>query len=171
MSDQNQTTPDEPEERINAARGYKAALHNKKVSMEAKEHAQEMLPKLNEEGARQELREKSSHMPYHRHQRYGQRSRRDEIPISPQGRIDAARGYKAATRNPLVSAEGRTHARNMLQQIDDEEARQELYHQDDSPKDPMRVAAGLKAARKNPLVSEKGHKWATEQLHEFESDN
>ncbi|KAJ5691601.1 hypothetical protein N7488_012336 [Penicillium malachiteum] len=171
MSDQFQTTQAEPEERINAARGYKAALHNRKVSSQAKEHAQEMLPNLNEEGARQELREKSSHTPYHRHRGYRARSHRDEIPVSPQGRIDAARGYKAAITNPLVSAEGRTHAQNMLQQINDEEARQELYHQDESPKNPMRVAAGLRAARKNPLVSEEGHKKAAEQLHEFESDN
>ena len=49
-----------------------------------------------------------------------------------------------AIHNPLVSEEGKEHAWNMLQQMDDE-ARQELYHQQEREKDPPRVAAGLNA--------------------------
>ncbi|KAJ5958901.1 uncharacterized protein N7479_006051 [Penicillium vulpinum] len=157
--------PTTPKERITAARGYKAALQNDRVSVEAKDHAREMLLKLNEEEARQELGEESGHVPYHRHQ---QRSYENERPSSPEGIIGAARGYKAAIHNPLVSEEGKEHAWNMLEQMDDEEARQELYHQDDRPKDPVRVEAGLKAAQKNPLVSEDGHRRATEQLRDME---
>jgi hypothetical protein len=33
----------------------------------------------------------------------------------------------------------------MLEKMDDEEARQQLYAGDKKPKDPIRVAAGLKA--------------------------
>jgi len=98
-----------PEERINAARGYKAyipfsnlstdswrdksrALHNEHVSIEAKQHAEQMLRMLNEEEARQQLHEEGEHQPYHRHQR---RSPVGERPSSPQEVINAARGYKA----------------------------------------------------------------------------
>ena len=70
------------------------ALHNEHVSIEAKEHAREMLLTLDEEEARKELGE-SVHMPYHRHQRHQRRSYGGERPVSPQERIDAARGYKA----------------------------------------------------------------------------
>lgn len=59
-----------------------------------------------------------------------------------------------ALHNPLVSEEGKEHAWNMLQQMDDEEARQELYHQQESPKDPTRVEAGLKAYDFQVLASE-----------------
>lgn len=47
--------------------------------------------------------------------------------------------------NPLVSEEGKEHACEMLQEMDDEEARQELYQLGEKPKDPTRVTAGLKA--------------------------
>ncbi|KAJ5378291.1 uncharacterized protein N7496_005700 [Penicillium cataractarum] len=158
--------PYSPEERINAARGYKAALHNEHVSPEAKEHAREMLLKLDEQQAHQELMEESMHVPYHHHRR--ERSCGDDRQRSPQERINAARGYKAAMHNPLVSEEGKAHAREMLQLMNDEEARQELYSQDERPKDPTRVAAGLKAAQKNPLVSEEGRRRAAKHLHEIE---
>jgi hypothetical protein len=52
---------------------------------------------------------------------------------------------RRAIHNPLVSEEGREHAWNMLQQMDDEEARQELYDDQERAKEPVRVAAGLKA--------------------------
>lgn len=72
---------------------YIRALHNERVSPEAKEHAREMLLKLDEQEARQELTEQSMHIPYHRHRRA--RSCDDNRPRSPRERIDAARGYKA----------------------------------------------------------------------------
>jgi hypothetical protein len=50
-----------------------------------------------------------------------------------------------ALHNPFVSEEGKEHARQMLEQMDDEEARRELYDLEESAKDPNRVAAGLKA--------------------------
>ena len=68
------------------------ALHNEHVSIEAKEHAEQMLQKLNEEEARHELLEGGEHPPYHRHQR---RSSIEKRTSSPQERINAARGYKA----------------------------------------------------------------------------
>ncbi|KAL2869562.1 Con-6 family protein [Aspergillus lucknowensis] len=137
--------PDTPEGRINAARGYKAALHNPHVHDEAKQHAREMLDKLNEEEARVELHAEGGahHAEYHRH--------RASVPeahprhLSPQERINSARGYKAAIDNPLVSAEGKEHARQMLKEMEDEEARQELYRQQEKQKSPVRVAAGLRA--------------------------
>ncbi|KAJ5100115.1 hypothetical protein N7532_007116 [Penicillium argentinense] len=152
------------EERINAARGYKAALHNEHVSAEAKQHARDILHGLNEQDARRELSEENMRKPYHRHQR---RSSGGKTPDSPQERINAARGYKAATHNPLVSEEGKQQAGDMLQRMDDEGARQEIYHQEERTKDPIRVAAGLKAAQRNPLVSEDGRHRAADQLYEL----
>ncbi|KAJ5379696.1 uncharacterized protein N7496_002124 [Penicillium cataractarum] len=189
--------PSTPEERINAARGYKAALHNEHVSPEATKHAQEMLQRLNEQEALQELSGESVHVPYHRHER---RSSGDERSRSLQERISAARGYKVysvfssqliksrAIHNPLVSEEGKQHAWDMLQVMDDEEARQELYHQQERPKDPPRIAVGLKAqgfpdlllrtlsntnfsAQRNPLVSEDGRCRAAKHLHDIENNS
>ncbi|EPS33067.1 hypothetical protein PDE_08029 [Penicillium oxalicum 114-2] len=155
-----------PEERVNAARGYKAAIHNEHVSIEAKDHAEEMLRELNEEEARHELLEGGEHPLYHRHRRQSSIGKRAS---SPQERINAARGYKAALHNPLVSEEGKDHARQMLEQMDEEQARRELYNLEESAKDPNRVIAGLKAAQHNPLVTEEGRRMATKKLHDIES--
>jgi hypothetical protein len=67
-------------------------LSNERVSIEAKEHAREILLKLNDEEAHQELGEKNMYMPYHRHRRS---SYAGERPVSPQNIINVARGYKA----------------------------------------------------------------------------
>ncbi|KAJ0281451.1 hypothetical protein COL922a_014430, partial [Colletotrichum nupharicola] len=56
-----------------------------------------------------------------------------------------------ALHNPLVSAEGKEHARRMLAEMHDEEAREELYRQHVKPKSPTRVAGGLRGAQHNPL--------------------
>jgi hypothetical protein len=50
-----------------------------------------------------------------------------------------------AIHNPFISAEGKEHAWNILQQTGDDEARQGLYHEEEKAKDPISVAAGLKA--------------------------
>ncbi|KAL4781553.1 Conidiation protein 6-domain-containing protein [Aspergillus varians] len=157
--------PATPEERINAARGYKAALHNPHVSEEAKERAKKMLEELDEDQARQEMQsEGPHHAAFHRH--HGRLP--GERPGSPQERINAARGYKAALHNPLVSEEGKEHARMMLRSMDEEEAREELYHE--KPKSPNRVAGGLKAAQHNPRLSEESHHRAEMKLHEMGYD-
>jgi hypothetical protein len=49
-----------------------------------------------------------------------------------------------ALHNPLVSAEGKEHARMMLVEMHDEEAREELYQQHVKLKSPTRVAGALK---------------------------
>ncbi|KAJ5772767.1 hypothetical protein N7457_007663 [Penicillium paradoxum] len=159
------------QERINSARGYKAALNNPRVSDEAKQHAREALPEINEQEARQQLEQEApqQHVPYHR-ERSTSEDMESQIPSSPQDRVNAARGYRAAIHNPLVSEEGKEHARNMYEGMNDEEARQELYRAQGRPKNPVRMAAGLKAAQRNPRVSEEGHRRATEQLHEIEHD-
>lgn len=112
-----------PEERINAARGYKAyapqqtiymhvyciytiltnihhlrALHNPHVSPEAKEHARQMLQTLDEDEARQEMHDEGPHhAAHHRHHGHADSAHRHGHgrPTSPQERINAARGYKA----------------------------------------------------------------------------
>ncbi|KKK12658.1 hypothetical protein AOCH_001356, partial [Aspergillus ochraceoroseus] len=145
------------------------ALNNPHVSNEAKRHARQMILQLDEDQAREELSHQGvQHLPYHRHHEC---SPSEEIPSLPQERINAARGYKAALHNPLVSEEGKEHARKMLAEIDDEEARQALYCSSERHKNPMRVAAGLKAAQHNPRVSDEGHHQAAEKLRRMGHEN
>ncbi|KAL4914316.1 hypothetical protein BDW62DRAFT_190556 [Aspergillus aurantiobrunneus] len=94
-----------------------------------------------------------------------------ERPRSAQSRIDSARGYKAALHNPRVSEEHKEHARKMLEELDEEGARRELYHQEEKAKSPVRVAAGLRASLHNPLVGEEGRRHAAEKLKEMEREN
>ncbi|BCS17637.1 Con-6 family protein [Aspergillus puulaauensis] len=157
-----------PEERINAARGYKAALHNPHVSPEAKEHARQMLQTIDEDEARQEMHDEGPHhATHHRHHGHAgsAHGHGHERPTSPQERINAARGYKAALSNPLVSMEAKEHARTILTDLDEEGAREELYRE--KPKSPTRVAGGLRGAQHNPLVSEESRRRAAAKLKDM----
>ncbi|KAL5043816.1 hypothetical protein BDW71DRAFT_216160 [Aspergillus fruticulosus] len=145
------------------------ALHNPHVSEAAKEHARQSLQHLDEEEARRQLQDETvQHAPYHRRHGSGHYENR-HIPgdqqMSPQERINAARGYKAALHNPLVSEEGKEHARRMLLEMDDQEAREELYGE--KPKSPTRVAAGLKAVMHNRRLSGSTRHTAAQKLHEM----
>ncbi|KAL4802492.1 Conidiation protein 6-domain-containing protein [Aspergillus unguis] len=91
-------------------------------------------------------------------------SSQDEIPDSPQARVDSARGYKAALHNPRVSEESKRHASEMLEKLDDKGSQEEIYRRQEKPKSPNRVVAGLKAAQHNPLVGEEGRREAAEKL-------
>ncbi|KAL4761931.1 Con-6 family protein [Aspergillus foveolatus] len=159
-----------PEERINAARGFRAALHNPHVSETAKEHARQSLQDLDEDEARREMQEEAGqHVPYHRqHRRYETRHASTDQPMPPQERINAARGYKAALHNPLVSEKGKEHARRMLLEMDDQEAREELYRE--KPKSPTRVAAGLKAVTHNRRLSDSTRYTAAQKLRDMGYD-
>ncbi|CEL08994.1 hypothetical protein ASPCAL12138 [Aspergillus calidoustus] len=167
--------PSSPEGRINAARGYRAALNNPHVSAEAKEHARQLLLELDVDEARHELLDDSGppHAAYHRQRKNLSKAEEEEDrrPRSPQERINAARGYKGALHNPLVSAEGKEHARRMLAEMHDEEAREELYRQHVKPKSPTRVAGGLRGAQHNPLVSEEARERAAQSLQEMGADS
>ncbi|KAL4964296.1 Con-6 family protein [Aspergillus stella-maris] len=88
--------------------------------------------------------------------------------LSLQQRIDSARGYKAALHNPRVSKEKKEEATSMLEKLDEEGARQEMYRQQEKPKSPSRVATGLRAALRNPLVGEEGRRGVEERLEELE---
>jgi hypothetical protein len=69
------------------------AIHNPRVSREAKQHARQMLLELDDEEAREELYNKVvEDVPFHRHH---ERPLDNKGPTSPQERINAARGYKA----------------------------------------------------------------------------
>ncbi|KAL4950160.1 hypothetical protein BDW69DRAFT_172731 [Aspergillus filifer] len=72
-------------------------------------------------------------------------SKEDVHSLSQQERIDSARGYKAALHNPRVSEEKKAKAVSMLEILDEEGARQDMYSQQEKPKSPSRVAAGLRA--------------------------
>ncbi|KAJ0415925.1 Conidiation protein 6-domain-containing protein [Aspergillus carlsbadensis] len=83
-----------------------------------------------------------------------------------EDRINAMRGYKAATNNPNVSKQAKQHAESMLQhEVGGGEAQEELYNQrGDYDKSPNRVAGGLKAAMHNPGIPESGKKKAQDKL-------
>ncbi|KZT66122.1 hypothetical protein DAEQUDRAFT_746693 [Daedalea quercina L-15889] len=73
-------------------------------------------------------------------------------------------GYKAAINNPNVSEEAKDHAREAideLQQDPETQATREGYQED---KDETRVNAGYKATLKNPNVSEEAKEHAREVL-------
>eukprot|EP01126_Amoeba_proteus_P042721 TRINITY_DN4654_c0_g3_i2.p2 TRINITY_DN4654_c0_g3~~TRINITY_DN4654_c0_g3_i2.p2 ORF type:complete len:122 (+),score=45.92 TRINITY_DN4654_c0_g3_i2:776-1141(+) len=81
--------------------GYKAALHNPNVSIEAKKHANEMLEKL--EGT------------------LYSGSERDEDPdVDLQGKDigHVIGGYKASLHNPHVSQQAKEHAVHVLDVLD-----------------------------------------------------
>ncbi|KAL4936047.1 hypothetical protein BDV06DRAFT_205781 [Aspergillus oleicola] len=83
--------------------------------------------------------------------------------LSLQQRVNSARGYKAfvllhptlnlntnhsrtrALHNPRVSDEQKEHAALMLEKLDEEGVRQEIYRQQGRPKSRNRVATGLRA--------------------------
>ncbi|OJJ47314.1 hypothetical protein ASPZODRAFT_15996 [Penicilliopsis zonata CBS 506.65] len=87
------------EDRVNAMRGYKAAIHNPRVSDEAKAHAQDVLD--NELGGDKP-----------RHDLYAVRGDPQKDPM----RIAA--GYKAATKNPRNSEEGKQRASDRLDEME-----------------------------------------------------
>ncbi|KAL4791449.1 hypothetical protein BDV19DRAFT_393060 [Aspergillus venezuelensis] len=60
--------------------------------------------------------------------------------------------------------EKKAQAISMLQKLDEEGARQEMYSQQQKPRSPSRVAAGLRAALRNPLVGEEGRRGAEEKF-------
>ncbi|KAJ6114288.1 hypothetical protein N7486_000066 [Penicillium sp. IBT 16267x] len=84
------------EDRLNAMRGYKATLHNPRVSDEAKQHAQYMLD--NEIGGDEPRKE------IHAAQRAASSGNPSRV----------AAGYKAAQKNPRVTGEGKERAGEKL---------------------------------------------------------
>ncbi|KAL5045847.1 hypothetical protein BDW71DRAFT_207833 [Aspergillus fruticulosus] len=99
MSAGDNEIPTELQQKIDSARGHKAALHNPRVSEERKEHSRQMLERLDPGGAREELYQS------------------DEKPKDPRR---VAAGLKAAQNNPLVSQEGRQQAAGKLEDLDEE---------------------------------------------------
>ncbi|PTU21611.1 hypothetical protein P175DRAFT_0500493 [Aspergillus ochraceoroseus IBT 24754] len=88
--------PDTYQVRINSARGYKAALHNPRVSEDAKQHASKMLQEIHDEEARRK--------PY-----------KSAEPVKDPARIAA--GLKGAQHNPRVSGEGKHRATEKLHEM------------------------------------------------------
>ncbi|EER29553.1 hypothetical protein D8B26_003887 [Coccidioides posadasii str. Silveira] len=84
------------EEAANKARGYKAAMHNPRVSEPAKQHAEERL---------------------HDIESTGQLEQRDEED-KDQGNV--ARGLKAAAHNPRVSEQAKHEAEERLESMERE---------------------------------------------------
>ena len=84
-----------PEERVNKARGYKAAMHNPNVSEEAKEHSRQVLEEDLQGG---------------------------DVDMSERGKDpgNVARGLKAATHNPNVSEEAKRSAEERLEDMEQE---------------------------------------------------
>ncbi|KAK1227838.1 hypothetical protein PQX77_009151 [Marasmius sp. AFHP31] len=133
------------------ARGLKAAIHNPRVSDEAKERAQERLDDMN---ATSETDAPSS------------RSKNDAH------EANVARDLKATTHNPRVSNEAKENARQRLEE--------NSTHEDDASDDrdvpslgltsahEANVARGLKAAISNPRVSDEAKERAQERLEEMD---
>ncbi|KAH8689990.1 Conidiation protein 6-domain-containing protein [Talaromyces proteolyticus] len=94
----------------NQERGYKAALHNPRVSQGAKQHAQEVLQ--NEFGETQ-TRAGSEDESFSKYGSQPVQSSRGE----QKSRQNVVRGLKAATQNMSNSDEGRAHARSKLEDL------------------------------------------------------
>ncbi|CRG87072.1 hypothetical protein PISL3812_04087 [Talaromyces islandicus] len=95
----------------NQERGYKAALHNPRVSQSAKEHAQQVL-----EG---QFNEAPANPPSEEEQGVGKYGSQP-VQSSKGGernRTNVVRGLKAATHNQLNSDFGRSQARSKLEDM------------------------------------------------------
>ncbi|KDQ15299.1 hypothetical protein BOTBODRAFT_174143 [Botryobasidium botryosum FD-172 SS1] len=110
--------------------GYKAALHNPRVSEAAKEHAAEVLDQHGEHVSGHDLR--SSTSPQNEHDKH------------------VLAGYKSTLSNPNTSVEAKAHAREVLHEegvLRDDNLGDDSAHSN-------RVLGGYKATLKNPNVSE-----------------
>ncbi|PPR03405.1 hypothetical protein CVT24_012530 [Panaeolus cyanescens] len=140
----------------NQARGYKATLHNPRVSDEAKQNAQQH---LNELGSDQQATS------------YTQSRGMDEISESVRQGKEEARviaGYKAVLQNPNVSSEARQHAEEVLQSHNVKSPSSGAGHAQPSHHrgHEDNVNRGYKATLHNPRVSDEARERAEEYLEQ-----
>jgi len=139
----------------NVAGGFKATLHNDKVSDEAKEHAQEMLDKMGVDAE-----EKAP--------------RKDDDRVKDESHVIG--GYKATLTNANASQEAKDHARKALEEmgVDPEERSSKPDYSstkvDMEGKDQSHVIAGLKATLSNESVSQEAKDHARKALEEMGVD-
>jgi len=129
----------------NVVGGYKAALHNPNVSEEAKEHAEEMIEKL--EGDAPRKSDNGS----------------ENLEGKDLGHVIG--GYKATLSNPNVSEEAKEHAEKMLEKLDGGDVSERRSDSDSlEGKDLGHVIAGYKAALANEHVSKEAKEHAHKML-------
>ncbi|KAI0656522.1 Conidiation protein 6-domain-containing protein [Cubamyces menziesii] len=135
------------------AGGFKATLHNPKVSEEAKERA---AARLSEMGVEADGPSSTSN--------HSSGSAKDES-VSTQYLNQVAGGHKATISNPHTSEAAKQHAREILEIMQATEvpldATPEEHHR--------RVIAGYKAALHNPRVSEEAKQHAKEFLQSHDA--
>ncbi|KAL2008414.1 hypothetical protein VTN00DRAFT_6608 [Thermoascus crustaceus] len=89
----------------------------------------------------------------------------DPATVSTEDRVNAMRGYKATLKNPRVSDEAKSHARDVLDsELGGDQPSFDIYEAQDAGKEPTRVVGGLKAAMRNPRVSDAAKESAQEQI-------
>ncbi|KAI0325106.1 hypothetical protein GY45DRAFT_287550 [Cubamyces sp. BRFM 1775] len=130
------------------AGGFKATLHNPKVSEEAKERA---AARLDEMGVDADKSSSFGGSPS---------SATKADTLSTQHLNQVAGGYKAAISNPHTSEEAKQHAREILAAVQAAEAPVDATPEEHH----KRVVAGYKAALHNPRVSEEAKRHAKEFL-------
>ncbi|KAK2460758.1 hypothetical protein APHAL10511_007228 [Amanita phalloides] len=107
------STGEQGKDPARVAAGLKAAVHNPRVSEEAKENASERLHQMHVETAEDtsKTRRKTSKSPSRR-----ERSKSREELIEGKSESRVMGGYKATLKNPRVSEEAKEHAEEVLEQ-------------------------------------------------------